>query len=450
MATLVYTGDLVLAIPGKKFDATALPQLAAMGVDELRQFKHIERPKDWNVPALKALFELLGLTPGLAQLVTQGKDDPVQQLQKAITDLVNKLVTLQQSIQGGLVFWGTSLLAADEIGEYRNRLGDAKNFLESLQAYSTPGKLKNFRYDAEEVASHRSGLDVLSEIESLQNLVAELGSTASYLSTAEAILPADHEWGETMGDARTNVLAQLANVAKRGDSVFRKQTQQMLTKIQKEYIQLYLSLHTKARLGVNEDKRKASLMSDERLKVLQRLSTIELMPRQHLTEFQNRLAGLRSCFALTEQDMKASPVCPHCGFKPGTEVQIAPAGVMLKSLDEELDRLIADWTQTLLANLEDPTTKSNLDLLKSDAKKLISGFLSKRELQNEIDQDFIHALGEVLSGLQKVAVKTSDLRSALLAGGSPATPAEMKIRFEEFLQNLTKGKEPGKVRIVLE
>jgi hypothetical protein len=38
----------------------------------------------------------------------------------------------------------------------------------------------------------------------------------------------------------------------------------------------------------------------------------------------------------------------------------------------------------------------------------------------------------------------------LLAGGSPATPAEMKKRFEEYVDQLTKGKEPGKVRIVLE
>ena len=50
-------------------------------------------------------------------------------------------------------------------------------------------------------------------------------------------------------------------------------------------------LHLKARLGVNEDKRKARLMRDERLQTLQKLSTIDLMPRQHLTEFQNRLAG---------------------------------------------------------------------------------------------------------------------------------------------------------------
>jgi len=34
--------------------------------------------------------------------------------------------------------------------------------------------------------------------------------------------------------------------------------------------------------------------------------------------------------------------------------------------------------------------------------------------------------------------------------GSPATPAEMRKRFEEYLDQLTKGKEPQKVRIILE
>jgi len=32
-----------------------------------------------------------------------------------------------------------------------------------------------------------------------------------------------------------------------------------------------------------------------------------------------------------------------------------------------------------------------------------------------------------------------------VVGGSPATPAEMRKRFEEYLDGLTKGKEPGKV-----
>jgi hypothetical protein len=450
LAALVYAGEVVLSIPGKKFDATGLGQLAGTGIDELTQFKHIERPKDWNLPALKALFELLGLTPGMAQLVTQGKDEPVQELQKAVTNAVERLVLVQQSMQTGLFFWGRSLLAEDEVKKLRAKLDETKTFLESLQAYTTTGKLKNFRYDASEVTAHRDGLSSLAEIKSLKELEVDLGATASYLSTAEAVLPTGHEWIDKMNTARDEVLAQTGDPVKRSSAAFRQQTQRKLGELKKAYLLAYLSMHAKARLGVNEDKRKAQLMGDERLKDLQKLSTIDLMPRQHLSDIQNRLAGLRSCFALTEQELEASPVCPHCNFKPGAEPPAAPAATMLDALDGELDKLVENWTQTLLANLEDPTTKGNLSLLKLEPRKLVDGFIKKRALPDDLDQDFIHALQEVLSGLTKVSVKIADLRDALLSGGSPATPAEMRKRFEEYLDGLTKGKEPGKVRIVLE
>jgi hypothetical protein len=451
LAVLVYSGDLVLSIPGKKFDATGLPQLAATSIDELAHFKHIERPKDWNLPALKALFELLGLTPGMAQLVTQGKEEPVQQLQKAISQVVEKLVLVQQSLQSGLPFWGRNLLAEEEAAQLRDRLDQTKTFLESLQAYSSPGKLKNFRYDAQEVQRHEDGLAALSEIESLQELVSDLGPVASYLSTAEAVLPTDHEWVERMKATRDAVLAQVSDPAQRTSSAFRQQSLRKLTDLKKSYVQAYLAMHARARLGVNEDKRKSALMGDERLKTLSRLSTIDLMPRQHLTDFQNRLAGLKSCFALTEQDLIAAPVCPHCSFRPGTEAPAAPAATVLDHLDTELDKLLEDWTQTLLANLEDPTTKERVKkILPPAQRKIIEEFIQSRSLPEPVGNEFLEAVKQALTDLVLKAVKTEDLRAALLKGGSPATPAEMKKRFEDYLDELTKGHEPGKVRIVLE
>ena len=126
------------------------------------------------------------------------------------------------------------------------------------------------------------------------------------------------------------------------------------------------------------------------------------------------------------------------------------AGKALEQLDDELDGLLSDWTQTLLANLEDPTTRENLSLLKPGPKKQVDVFMKNGQLPDTLEQDFIQALQEVLSGLVKVVVKAEDLRAALLAGGSPATPAEMKRRFERYLDDLTKGKEPNKVRMVLE
>ena len=450
LAALVYSGHLVLAIPGRKFDAVGLSQLAAAAVDELTQFKYIERPRDWDLPALKALFELLGLTPGMAQLVTQGKDEPVQELQKAVARAVGNLVMAQQSLQSGLLFWGRNLLTEEKARKLRARLDETKAFLETLQAYNSPGKLKNFRYDAQEVTSHREGLHSLAEVESLQGLVADLGSTASFLSTAEAVLHAEHEWVGKMKMARDEILAQLGDPDKRSAAAFRGQTRRNLADLKQAYVQTYLGLHAKARLGVNEDRRKNGITVDERLKVLEKLSAIELMPRRQLIDFQDCLIGLKSCFALTEQEVNASPICPHCNFRPVSEPSTAPAGAVLDGLYDELDKLVDNWTRTLLINLEDPATKGNLDLLMPEPRNLVNGFIKNRALPDELDPDFIHALGEVLSGLRKVSVKTADLRDALLYGGSPATPAEMKKRFEEYMDKLVEGKEPGKVRIVLE
>lgn len=467
-AILIYSGDAVLAIPGKKFDANSLDSLVTTPVDELLNFKHIEQPKEWNLPALKALFELLGLTPGMAQLVTQGKDEPIQELQKAVSQTVEKLVLTRQNLHG-LAFWGHSLLSEQQQSEYRDRLEQTKTFLESLQAYSTPGKLKNFHYSEQEVKGYRTGLQTLQEIEALQELVTNLGSVASYLSTAEAVLPSfpltpsnqgtkedsssyklGEEWLTRCREVREEVQAQILNPQNRAATTFRQQTLHKLQQLKQGYIQTYLEQHPQARLGVNEDRRKADLMRDGRLESLQKLATIDLMPAGQLTDFQNRLASLKSCFALTEQELQNSPLCPHCQFKPASEEIETPAGSLLTSMDTQLDRLLAEWTQTLLGNLEDPTTQENLHLLKSERMQVVDNFLRSRSLPEPLTKDFIYAIQEVLSGLFKVVVKTQDLRSVLLSGGSPVTPAEMKKRFEDYLSELALGKDLSKVRIVVE
>ncbi len=451
LTALVYTGEIVLAIRGNKFDATGVSQLAVTDIDELAQFKHIERPKDWNLPALKALFELLGLTPGMAQLVTQGNEDPVQELLNAINKKVEQLVIVQQSLQTGLFFWGRNLITEDEIQIIRTKLDETKNFLESLQAYNSPGKLKNFRYDTQDVKDQEKGFNQLSEIESLQELIGDLGTTASYLSTAEAVLPTNHDWIGKMKRVREELLPQISDPTKRSKTTFRQQTQRKLADLKKDYVQTYLNLHLKARLGVNEDKRKSKMLHDDRLKILKSLITIDLMPRQQLTDFQNRLASLKSCFSLMEQELDASPVCPHCNYKPAEEITHVSASVAIQRFDDNLDNIVENWTQTLVTNLEDPTTKGRIKkVLSRDQKKVVEEFLKSRKLPDEIAPAFLTAIKEALTDLSLITVKSEEIRTALLRGGSPATPAEMKNRFDEYLDVLIKGKEPGKVRIVLE
>ncbi len=447
LAALIHAGELTLTIPGKKFDANSLPQLAGTSVDELAQFKHVERPKDWNLPALTALFELLALAPGQAQLITQGDHAPVQAMQSQVLQCVKRLVKAQQLLHAGLVFWGQRLFTDPE---QITQLEATKTFLESLQAYTSPGQLKNLRYEASEITAQQVGLHILGEIEALQNWIADFGPTADYLSTAEAVLPSDHAWVTRMRAARTEILQQIGDPSQRNTPVFRQKIQRQLTELKQLYQQTYLALHLRARLGVSEDQRKAQLVNDPRLHTLQRLATLVLMPRQQLTDFQAQLAGLRSCLTLTEPELTAAPICPHCAFKPALETPSAPVGVLLERLDAELDRLLADWTQTLLVNLTDSTIQENLALLKPEPRQLVDAFLAARTLPANLTPAFIHALQEALSGLVKVVVALPALRAALLEGGSPATPAELQQRFEIYLEQLVRDQPPGKVRIVLE
>lgn len=450
LATLVYSGDIVLSIPGKKFDATGLQQLASTDMDELIRFKHLEQPKEWNLPAIKVLFELLGLTPGMAQLITQGNDEPIQELQKAVNKRIEHIVMTQQAMREGFSFWGVDLLESTSLSSQTGGLGEAKVFFESLQAYSSAGKLKNFRYSAPEVLAQEKAVKVLGDIDSLRRFIIEHVSTASWLSNAEAVLPTGHEWADRVKAVRQDVLdglkqADLSRLAAQSMDIGNK-----LLKLKKDYIAVYIGLHTKARLGVNDDKRKASLLVDYRMQALSKLASIALMPRQQLLDFQNRLAGLKSCFALTEQNLDSSPVCPHCAFRPSVEVAGVESSHVITQMEEQLEAMVASWTSTLLNNLEDPITKANMELLKPEDRKLLEDFIASKELPEPLDNDFVHALKEALSGLVKVALKMQELQDALRIKGGSATGAEMKKHFEEYIDQLTRGKDPAKVRFVME
>jgi hypothetical protein len=450
IAALVYSGDIVLSIPGKKFDATGLQQLAATGMDELIRFKHLEQPKEYNIPALKAMFELLGMTPGMAQLVTQGKDEPIQDLQHSVGKLIKRIVMTQQTLREGLYFWGLDLLASTDLANQASGLDTAKTFFESLQAYNSPGKLKNFRYSMNEVKAQEKAVKTLDDLDALRKFVMDHNPTASWLSTAEDVLPSEHDWVDRMKTTRQDVLevlkkADLTELAKQSQN-----TDAKLQQLKKDYIVVYIDLHTKARLGVNDDKRKAGLMGDHRLQKLHKLAGIDLMPMKQLTDYQTRLAGLKSCFALTQQNLEITPVCPHCKFRPSAETGAAQGSHIIDQMDDDLEAIAGNWTLTLLGNLEDPITQANMDLLKVDDREQLKGFIKSKEMPVPLDTNFVHALKEVLSGLIKVSVKAEHLQNALQIESGPATPAEIKKRFDDYIDQLTKGKDPAKVRIVMD
>jgi hypothetical protein len=445
---LVYAGDIVLAITGDKIDSGKITLLAERPLDELKQFKHVEAPKEINVAVLRSLFEMLGLPPGLAQQATQGSDEPVKLLQEEVGKLTRRVLSAATDMSGRLSFWGHPLLREEEIQDWRTKLDALKTFSESLAPYNTVGKLKNLRIGSDDIAAQKKNLEVVQAVEWMLELVAELGTTASYLSQAEMVLSVDHAWVRQAQDARMQVLEKLAADRTAQSAADYRQT---LAKLKKDYITAYVGLHSKARLGVTEEKTKSALRKDSRLIAMRALAGISLMPTSQMTTFEEKLDKLKSCASLVESELSLNPVCPHCNFRPANEQgDMPPAANVLKQLDDELDRLIDGWTQTLLDNLDDPIIKTNFDLLKPSTRGLVDSFISSKILQDPVTPDFVAAVQEALSGLEKINVTSEDIKKALLQGGSPATPEDLRKRFEALLNDRCKGKDTSKLRFFVE
>lgn len=453
LGALVYSGDIVLSITGDKIDSGKLTQLAERSLEELKQFKHIEAPKEINLTVLRALFELFELPSGLAQKASQGDTEPVIKLQEKVSVLVPRVLKAGSDLQQGkLGFWGQNLLREEEAKDWYARLDSLKKFTESLTPYNTVGKLKNLRVTEQDLNGQKKNLEILAAVERLLELVMELGSTASYLSQAEMVLPAEHPWLKQAEAARKAIFDKIGqDRSAEHAALILGNGRQTLAQLKKDYITAYIASHSKARLGVAEDKTRNALRRDERLLALRVLAGVSLMPTSQLTAFEESLNSLKSCSALDEPTLVTAAVCPHCQFRPSAEqLELLPAANRLHKLDDDLDELLANWQQTLLENLEDPFTQESLGLLPAASKKLIDAFLATRTLPEPLTQEFANAVQEALSGLEKIAVKGDEIKQALLQGGSPATPDELRKRFDTFMNERCKGKDATKLRFVIE
>ncbi len=448
LGALVHSGEAVLSIPGKEFSATDLGDLASKPVRDLVDFKHIKQPKDWNVPAIKALFELLGQSPGLAVQVTQNDSGAVVQLNTAINQKVEKLVGMRQELGSGIPFWGTRLYKDDEVSELSAQLDKLKQFLESLQAFNTPAKLKNFKYSEEEIAAHKPTLERAKTVEELKAFADSVSDLTNYLSNAQSVLPDEHPWCEKSKKLKSTVCEAVLKPGNRGSTEFRKKVIGQLKELKKEYIGIYLQLYRHGRLDIQQDQRKQRLLRDVKMEHLKALASVPTMNVSQLREIQSEFARLKTGENLTADSLEDNPVAGD--FYPAMESgQGVSAEQRLNNLEQRIESTYKAWTEALLNEFEDPVTKENLKLLDPAARKQIETFLEQREVPADLSKEFVSALNQALSGLSRVVVNPKKLEESLFPAGAATTVEEFKERFAAYLDQLVKGQDRAKVRLVL-
>ncbi|TMP55065.1 DUF6079 family protein [Pseudoalteromonas sp. S1612] len=445
LASLVYSGELELSVVGNNITASNADLLKSLNFKDLVNFKHIQAPKDFNTSAIKALLELLDMNEGLAISIQQGDDGIVREMGDKIEQKVKSLVTDSQAVKERLLLWGQHVLEENEAELLTEKLTSAKTFLEEMQRFNTPGKLKNLKATPEDIALQKENLIAWNDYKQLELTVKEFSEITNYLSKAQLVLAESDDWQETVKSAQQGLRQGLADKDVRQSTEFKQKILKQLADAKQSYITRFVALYQRAHLTIAEDKTKAALMNDDRLTTLSLLSGIALLPGNQVKDWREDWANLQPATAI---DSKMLAVNPNpVSFNPRTEKDLAPASNRLNRLDDQLDAMLTEWTSTLQTNLADPFIQ--LDLMKSEQKAEVTEFINSGGLPEPLTKDFVEEVNKVLDGLVAVAITSQELVVSL-GKGTPQSVEDVRKRFEQLIAERCKGQDSDKVRIVIE
>ena len=179
---------------------------------------------------------------------------------------------------------------------------------------------------------------------------------------------------------------------------------------------------------------------------LRKLRSIEILSAAKLTDIENEMSGLKVCYELTPEEMKSSHICPHCRYHLDDKVKNVYG--LLDNLEIRIDDLLAEWTKTLLDTISDPIVASQKTFLSAEQQKAIDDFISSGELPKRVDDFFVKDINALLKGFEPVVIDSEDLM-AKLEQIPPMDEASFKAKVSELISAYAKGKDAGKLRIVV-
>lgn len=448
LLALVEHGDVVLNVGGEDVDAARLEQAPRMPLETLVSFRFIKPPSALPLAEWLAVCELLGVPTGLMRHPDQ-REATITAIQQRVDEELSRIVRAQDQLQRGLVLWQAAVLEPHAQAQTQTDLARYKEFLERLRVFNTEGKLRNLRETEVGIRAQGAARERVRDVERLAETVAALLPLTSYLLQVETLLAPDHPLIEAIGHLRRLQLECLRKGAGEADPQLRQTLQRELEELRGDYIEAYAEWHEKARLSPQDEDRRQRLLASPRLRRLQALARLDLLPMDKLARSLENLRRQRACLQFVPSDLRSHPVCPHCSLRP-QEVPGMSVSAVLDQVAGDLDRLEASWTQALLAELGQRQVEERLALLDGEKRVLVRTFLTQQSLPENVDDTFLAAINDALQNLEAIRVDGSDLFLALSADGAPCPPQEFRQRFERFLEEQLAGRNPRHVRISLD
>ena len=221
---------------------------------------------------------------------------------------------------------------------------------------------------------------------------------------------------------------------------------EVLDKVKKQYNDLYMEEHSKKRLNVIDAKKKGEIISSTKLANLKKLKTLSIFSAAKVDAIDTELASLKVCYDLTSDMLLTTHFCTKCNFVLGSSD--APVKGKIADIEDRIDTLLDDWSQTLYNTLSDPLLGEQMTYLKPQQRTVIDQFLKTKKLPEKVDNYFVEAVSALLEGFEPVSISAEEFIDKLDALG-PCDIDTFKNKINDMLKAYTKGKDAEKLRIVV-
>lgn len=445
--SMVYAGYATMTLRnGTVLSASNLDTVPRISVLDLYEFKYLARPAQMAMAELKKLFDVLEINPALLDNPND-RDEGVKQLLKKAQETSNSAVLANQKLNNGFELWNEPLVDAQHLIAMQKACAAVKDEFSNYAArFNTPAKLNNFTLTFDEIDKLAEQIALIKAIAEYMTFKTDCANNVSYLSNIEFIdLGANFKQKleaakDEFRSARDSILTGTS-----GDAAAQK-VNAALEKVKEEYIGIYFEEHKKKRLDIDDAKRRGKLQESSALANLRKLRCVEILSAAKLTKIEQDMANLKVCYELTTTELKTTHICPHCHYNLGD--QVPNVAGQLDNLDIRIDDLVTEWTQTLLNTISDPIVASQKEYLSAEQQKAIDDFIASGTLPKRVDDFFIKAIQALLKGFEPVVVDAKDLMDKLTKL-PPMDEVSFKQKLNELIAGYTKGKDEGKLRIIV-
>lgn len=445
--SMVYAGYATMTLRnGNVLSASNLDTVPRIGVLDLYEFKYLARPAQMAMAELKKLFEVLKINPVLLDN-PKDRDEGVRQLLEKAMNTSNAAVIAYQKLNNGFELWHEPLVDSQHLNAMQKACEAVKDEFSNYSArFNTPAKLNNFTLTFEEIDKLAEQIALIKVIKEFSTFKTECTNNVSYVCNIEI-----SDIGSNLKQKLEAVKAELRSAR---DSILTgvsgaaaaQKVNIVLEEVKEEYIDVYYEEHKKKRLDITDAKRRGKLQESLTLANLRKLRSIEILSAAKLVAIEQDMANLKVCYELTPTELKSSHICPHCHYSLGDKA--ANVAGQLDNIEIRIDELVEEWQQTLLDTISDPIVASQKEYLNAEQQKVIDEFITTASLPKRVDDFFIKAIKALLKGFEPVVIDAKDLMDKLMKL-PPMDETAFKQKLNELVAEYTKGKDEGKLRIIV-